>query len=636
MKHTLLRTGLTLALAAAAVPALALGLGQIQVKSQPGQPLLAEIPIISSDPAELQGLQVQMASPDTFRRVGLEPPQGEAASLHFEPALDAQGRPVIRVTSPMPVQQPLLTFLVEVDWGEGRLVREYSALVDAPRTVAAPAQPPIEAPAVAPPNAIVREPLAPSPVAAAPAEAPVPTPAAPTPTPVAPAPAAPAPGAVAANPPPTPAPAPAATAPAVPREAPDQVAVQRGDTLGGIAADLGGEGYSLDQAMLALLRANPEAFIGGNINRLKQGAVLRVPAADEIARQDAATASTLVREQVAQWREARKPALQPAADAVATAPTPVQAPKPAAPATRRAVAGARLEIVPPSPDRKRQAGTESGIEAGGEGEMLKQQLQETKETLAARDAEVGELKARVAELEKLRQQQDQLLTMKDTELAAAQRNLAQANRAQAAPATAAPAAQAATQQPATTAPAPAERPQSSPWLWGGVLLVAVALVGWLLSRRKRPAPVRSERAFDTAALAASIPQPAPMDAADDDLDEAPYYEAESEADVDDYANPGRYEAEGDDVDDARRDDGRISSAPDWTRAPAAIGTVPTWHAGGGAAVAPAAHTPAEQLERARAYLDLGDDDSARELLREVLDSRDPAAREAAARLLREL
>jgi pilus assembly protein FimV len=69
-----LATSIALALAVAAGPAWALGLGQIQVKSRPGQPLLAEIPIVSSDPTELQGLQVQLASPDTFRRIGLEPP----------------------------------------------------------------------------------------------------------------------------------------------------------------------------------------------------------------------------------------------------------------------------------------------------------------------------------------------------------------------------------------------------------------------------------------------------------------------------------------------------------------------------------------------------------------------------------
>ena len=117
---TLRRIALAIALAVAAGPAAALGLGQIQVKSRVDQPLLAEIPIVSSDPAELEQLQARLASPETFRRIGLEPPTGAAADLQFTVALDDHGRPVIRVTSDTPVSQPLVTFLVEVDWGSGR------------------------------------------------------------------------------------------------------------------------------------------------------------------------------------------------------------------------------------------------------------------------------------------------------------------------------------------------------------------------------------------------------------------------------------------------------------------------------------------------------------------------------------
>src|SRR3546814_4776304 len=65
---------LALVLAALAMPAFALGLGQITVKSERGEPLLAEIAIISSDPGELENLQARLASPETFARVGLEPP----------------------------------------------------------------------------------------------------------------------------------------------------------------------------------------------------------------------------------------------------------------------------------------------------------------------------------------------------------------------------------------------------------------------------------------------------------------------------------------------------------------------------------------------------------------------------------
>ncbi|WP_425478341.1 type IV pilus assembly protein FimV, partial [Stenotrophomonas pictorum] len=137
---------------------MALGLGDIRVLSKPGQPFLAEIPIISSDPGELENATVGLASPVTFERVGLARPQGLVSELQFQFAQDREGRAVIRVTSAAPVQVPALGFLIEVDWGQGRLVREYSALVAAPETATAVAEPVIEAPAAAPSNLIVREP----------------------------------------------------------------------------------------------------------------------------------------------------------------------------------------------------------------------------------------------------------------------------------------------------------------------------------------------------------------------------------------------------------------------------------------------------------------------------------------------
>jgi pilus assembly protein FimV len=594
-------------LALLAGPAAALGLGQIQVKSQPGQPLLAEIPIISSDPAELQGLEVRLAPPETFERVGLQPPTGDVSALRFEPALDARGQPVIRVTSAVPLQQPLLTFLVEVNSNGIRLVREVSALLEAPRTVAAPMQPPIQAPAVAPSNTVVRPveaPVATTPLPApAPTGVPAPTPAPLTAIPPPPAVIPAAPAAVAA-----PAPAIAAAAEYGP--------VRQGQTLSQIAGQLDtAPGYTLDQTMLALLRTNPEAFIGDDINRLKRGAVLRIPQAAELSRYSASQAAVVVREQIANWREARRPTPQPAAVAGTASTTAASTPSPGRPSPR--VTDARLEIVPPSASNGRRAGTRSGIDAGGEGDMLRQQLQETKETLAARDAEVQELKTRVADLEKLQQQQQQLLTMKNSELAAAQQNLAKTNQAAAAPV----ATQA--QQSVPSHPEPGSR--ASIWLWGGIALIAMALLGWWLSSRRRSSAPPVTRLFDTAALAASVPT--------------------TEAVVVDdiaVADDGGYSAQDVEVEEE-------AMMPEPASAPvsavsAAWGGIstaePTWHAGVPAAtstpVAADAINASQQLELARAYLDMGDDKAARELLRDVLDGRDPAARAEAARLLRDL
>ncbi|MEG0185669.1 MAG: FimV/HubP family polar landmark protein, partial [Stenotrophomonas sp.] len=336
--------------------ALALGLGDIRVLSKPGQPLLAEIPVISSDPAELENLRVALASPVTFERVGLQRPAGLVSELQFELTRNAQGRAVVRVTSQTPVETPSLSFLVEADWGQGRLVREYSALVDAPASALAVAEPEIVAPAGVLSDTIVRE--------------------APAPAPAAPTPAVPAPTAVAARPR---AAAPAAQPPAA--AADGSVKVQRGQTLSQIAGTLArGNQISRDRAMIALLRANPEAFIRGNVNLLKQGAVLRMPGDTALAAVDANEAAALVREHTSQWRQAR------------TVPQPVGAPAPVAKADAAASSpatanGARLEIAPALASDAAHAGTTTGTGAGSEGDMLgNEQLRQAKEDIATRDA----------------------------------------------------------------------------------------------------------------------------------------------------------------------------------------------------------------------------------------------------------
>lgn len=437
---------LVAALLLVAGPVLALGLGQIQVKSRPGEPLLAEIPVVAGDPAELRDLQVRFASPETFRRVGLQPPDVAGTGLQLSVALDDAGRPVIRVTSSVPLQQPVLAFLVEVDWGSGRLVREYTAVIDGPSAIAAPAQQ-VQSPGVAEPNTIPRE-SAPAPLPEVPAADAEPLP--PVPGDAVPV-AEPAPE-PAVEPAPRPAAAPVAVAPAAPTADADY-SVRSGDTLSEIALGMQRSGHSLDQAMLALLQSNPEAFIGGNINRLRAGAVLRMPPAGELSRYSAGEAAGMVRQQVAEWRAARSQP-QPQPDP-ATAPVATGAGEAAAAGNE-----ARLEIVPPSAEG--EAGSGSGIQAGGDGEMLRQ-AQET-EAVAARDAEIGELRARIAELEQLQRQQQTLIEMKDSALAAATDDLA-ARQSQ-----------------------PVDQGAGGTWLVvGGLVLVLLAVGAWLLLR-KRDAP----------------------------------------------------------------------------------------------------------------------------------------------------
>ncbi len=590
---------LLLALGLYSSAALALGLGNIRVLSKPGQPLVAEIPVISSDPGELERATVGLASAATFERVGLSRPEGLVGELQFQFAQDAKGRAVVRVTSATPVQVPALSFLIEVDWGQGRLVREYSALVAAPETATAVAEPVIEAPAAAPSNLIVREP-APLP-APAPAPAPQPAPAKAT-APVA-ASARPAPAASAAWP----------TATAAGTLAP----VQRGQTLSGIARDLARDnGVSLDQAMVALLRANPEAFIRGNVNLLRQGAVLRVPGNGELERIDSAAARVLVREHVAQWRQARAPIPQPAVAGAATA-----AARPAAPPV--AANDARLEIAPAVAGARQTAGTTTGLEAGGEGDMVaNEQLRQAREDLATRDAELQELRERVAELEKLQAQQQSLIEMKDGNLAAAQQRLAEVAK----------------KEPAGTAP----------WAWLGVLLLVVAAVGWWLSRRRRPSPlppspaVGAAAGMELSALAAAMPALEAETAARDVPGQQGHAPVDDEPEVEAEAAPfwSRPSAGVPASRPARQEPvlppeaAPLPTDDDAPAEPAAQET-DAWPAADMASLAPLNPAPAgrERLELAIAYLDLGDAETARTLLNEVAAGDDALARAEAMELL---
>ncbi|WP_256645258.1 type IV pilus assembly protein FimV [Thermomonas paludicola] len=698
-----LRTAVVAALLLAAGNAWALGLGQIEVKSRRNQPLLAEIPIVSTTPGELAELKARLASPDTFRRVGLSPPSGIAADLQFSLGKDAKGRPVIRVTTLKPVDQAVLNFLIEVDWGQGRLVREYSALVDVPNEVNSPLLPAIQAPQAPAPNLIRRAEPAP---AVAPVQAPpaaVEAAAAPIAAqPVLATPAAEAPAAgteirpfpmqqPAAPPSPAPvvAPVPAAAADTARQYGP----VKRGETLSAITGKLGlGKAFSLDQSMLALLRANPDAFLGDDVNQLRRGAVLRVPERDQIAQIDADEAAQVVRQQMQQWRQARRavsqPAAMPAASAQQAATKPAGAaqtpaapqrpaarkPVPEAPAATAAQANAtaaakpvrredaRLQIVPPSAPGK-AAGTKSGTSAGGEGSMLQQQLRQRDEDIATKSAEIGELKARVAALEKLKEDQQQLISMKDSELAAAQQRLAEANKAAAQGK--APQAAAATKPSTPAAQAPADAPTqhgAMPYVWGGAGFAALALLAWVLARRNRQAPPPRRRVFDSEALAASMVsagRPEEAQVLDSDMADAPAVEtqdagaANTVTTVIDLASvppaPPRMDA-------PAWHSGWVKTEPASSEpAPSAVQdtVTPPAEASNKAQEAPApapapvvtaanlseppAQASAEQrFKLVRAFLDMGDDYSAQQLLLELLDDPDEKVGDEAARMLSKL
>lgn len=544
-----LQLPLALALALGASSAQALGLGPIEVKSGLNQPLVAEIPILSAAPGELDELEVRLASPEAFARVGLERPVGLTANLQMSVGRNAAGQPVIRVTTPDRFNEPFLTFLLEANWGRGSVVREFSALVDPPYIAPAVIRP-LEAPAVAvtaapppppppvyepaqadvtplpdpepvltvtdtvldpaPPEALPEPPAPepmPDPVAAAPEPVPPPQPE-PEPQPVAAAEPTPEP----APPAPEPVPEPIASPPPAPAPAgPDSFGpVSEGQTLWSLASSARPDSsVTINQMMLALQRANPEAFIDDNINLLKRGAVLRIPARDEVVSLGAAEAAALVREQAAAWQARRQPVPQPA-EAVAAAPAPSRpAARPSAPAD------GRLEIVPPSGDDLAARGVQSGASSTGGGNELRAELTQTREDLAAREAEVAELRSQMSELEQQQADSQRLIQMQNSQMKALQERLGQSPE----PAVTAPDTAAAAS--ATPAPATAEQPwYLNPLLLGGGGLV---LLGGLVmalrgKRSSSPVPVVGRRISDDDALKASLAGTrAP--AADEDLDD---------------------------------------------------------------------------------------------------------------------
>ncbi|RYY72727.1 MAG: hypothetical protein EOO24_47230, partial [Comamonadaceae bacterium] len=261
-----------LALGIVSTDADALALGRLNVQSALGEPLRAEIEVTELGAGEADGLRVELASRAAFQAAGVS--YNDALSnVRTTLQRRADGRYVVRLTGTRPMSEPFVDLLLEANWASGRIVRDYTLLLDPPSSTRQAAAVPI---APTPPQIVSPLPR----VAAAPTPAPrtargVSAPASP------------------------PAAAPVRTESAGTAGG-QQVTIQRGDTAGRLAATYKSADVSLDQMLVALLRANPDAFINGNINRVKAGAVLQIPTASEAAATPAPEARRTV---VAQSRD---------------------------------------------------------------------------------------------------------------------------------------------------------------------------------------------------------------------------------------------------------------------------------------------------------------------------------------------
>jgi pilus assembly protein FimV len=367
----------------------ALGLGEIKLKSPLNQPLSAEVQLLDTKGLSREQIIVALGSASDFERNGLDYVHFYS-EFRFEVALDNPGGPVVRITSTNPVREPYLNFLLEAKWTSGRLLREYTLLMDlptfddkAPGVVQA-------APTSVPQSNRASQALANEVQAAVDAES-----------------AEEKPEIIAEQDQPA-----KKSKAAVGTYGP----VGGKDTLWDIALAVRPDsGTNVHQTMLAIQRLNPDAFIRGNINLLKKGQVLRVPDAGEINSITQSEAVQQFNTQVAEWSESSGNAdlgAQLDASRRSTSDQPKSEP----------VAG-RVKLEAPTSKDKTGSGQGSGANTGS-GKALESELAATLEELEKAKSEKTELSSRVRDLEDQVKTMQRLVDVSNEKLRALQLNSA--------------------------------------------------------------------------------------------------------------------------------------------------------------------------------------------------------------------
>ena len=380
----------------------AAGLGKVVVFSALGQPLRAEIEV-NATAAELSGMRAQLASQEAFKQAGLDYTTS-LRGITFTLDRRAGKKPVIRVASDTPISEPLVDVLVELNWPTGRLVREYTFLLDPPEVVLKNTRvatvPVVSAtsspgrPAVASSPSSISEETRARAIAAVQGQgyariasgSQTPAPAMSVKTRTASTPVANTGGGSG-----------------------DTYVVKQGDTLRKIAGETRPDGVTLEQMLIGLLRANQQAFGGGNMNRLKTGKTLTIPDKGTVESISPREARRIVATQTAEWHAYRSrlasiAAKSPAADSEA----------------RQGVAGkitAKVEDKFPEPGESGDQVKVSGSGAGRSG----QGRTAGREDAIARDKALKEASERVAMLEQNVAKLQQLLELKDQTLAELQK-----------------------------------------------------------------------------------------------------------------------------------------------------------------------------------------------------------------------
>lgn len=437
-------SGLLALMALQASLAQGLGLGDITLHSALDQPLVADIRLRGVGDLGPGQILVNLASRDDFERAGVER-TFFLTDMDFAIELTGDGSGTIRVTTERPVKEPYLDFVLELRWPNGRVLREYTVLLDLPTYVA------------------VDQGVARAAVSGAPAGR-------------------------------------TATAGEWSGDTYGPVASQ--ETLWSIASRVRPAGVSVQRMMVAIQRANPDAFIRDNINLLKAGAVLKIPALDDLQGLSDTEARAEVSSQNAAWES--------------ITPTAAAGAGPAAPGAEAAPAdsGAYLRLA--GDDAAAGAESAAGGEAPADVQGLRNELSAAQESLSAAERENVELRERVSSLEEQVSNYERLVELKSDEVAAMQESAAEAGEPTSVEPEV-PALPEPTESPEAVTPAPEpgwldRLMQNTTAMVAAVLALLIAMLAFLFKRRQSaesyaPLPESTHAVARRQAAAAAAPAP---------------------------------------------------------------------------------------------------------------------------------